>query len=113
MLQLACSTHFIISNPLNVFSVGVPSTGILYNQGLATSTIQDWRVGVACNFIVFSGLLLLSQLILLLQICCNHPMRAVTNRRLLKAAKGAKRTRLLSVSVFYCYADQKTSSGKK
>ena len=54
------------------------------------SLTQDWCVGVTCNFIVFSGLLLLSQLILLLQICCNHPVRAIMDR-LLKAAKGAKR----------------------
>ena len=73
------------------------------------STIQEWRVGVTCNFILFSGLLLLSQLILLLQICCNHPMGAVMNRRLMEAAKGAKRTRLVSVSDFYCYANQKIS----
>jgi len=66
-------------------------------------------VGVTCNFIVFSGLLLLSQLILLLQMCCNYPVTAVMNTRLMKAAKGAKRTRVVSVCDFYYYADQKIS----
>lgn len=44
MLQIACSTQAMIINSFSVFSVGVPSTVILYSQGLALSCTKDCSV---------------------------------------------------------------------